>query len=168
MRMMKFQRSLAGVAVAWIAAGWLAGAAFAAEDRSPTVRVDSAWARPTVAGQRAGGGYVRIENRAATADRLISARSPAAERVEIHAMSMEGDVMRMRQIDGIDLPAGRAVELKPGGLHLMFMELKAPLQAGTRFPLTLRFEKAGELAVTVAVETPGAPASVPRPDAHRH
>jgi hypothetical protein len=88
--------------------------------------------------------------------------------VEIHAMSMDGDVMRMRQIDGIDLPAGGMVELKPGGFHLMFMELKAPLQAGTRFPLTLRFEKAGELAVTVAVETPGAPASVPRPDAHRH
>ena len=165
---MEYQRSLAGVAAVWIAAGALLGAALAAEVRSPTVQVDSAWARATVAGQRAGGGYVRIENRAATADRLISARSPAAERVEIHAMSMEGDVMRMRQIDGIDLPAGGMVELKPGGFHLMFMELKAPLQAGTRFPLTLRFEKAGELAVTVAVETPGAPASVPRPDAHRH
>jgi copper(I)-binding protein len=67
-------------------------------------------------------------------------------------MTMDGDVMRMRQVDAIDVPAGRTVELKPGGLHLMFMDLKAPLTNGTRFPLTLRFEKAGEVQVQVQVQ----------------
>jgi copper(I)-binding protein len=66
---------------------------------------------------------------------------------------MEGDVMRMRQVDAIDVPAGQAVELKPGSFHLMLMGLKAPLKAGDRFPLTLKFEKAGEVKVDVAVQT---------------
>ena len=81
-------------------------------------------------------------------------RSPAAASVELHSMTMDGDVMKMRQVDAIDLPAGQTVELKPGGYHLMLIGLKAPLKAGDKFPLTLKFEKAGEVIVTVKVEKP--------------
>lgn len=114
-------------------------------------KVTDAWARPTVQGQTAGGGYLRIDNRAGAADRLVGARTTVSERVELHHMSMDGDVMRMRRIEAIDVPAGGSVELKPGGLHLMLLPLKAPLRAGTRFALTLRFEKAGEVEVQAEV-----------------
>ena len=129
------------------------------------IRIERPWARPTVSGQPAGGGFLVLHNRATTADRLLSASTPAAERVELHSMKMEGDVMRMRQIDAIDLPAGATVKLEPGGLHLMFMGLKAPLTAGSRVPLTLRFEKAGEVRVDIAVESPTA---MPDHGDHKH
>jgi len=73
-------------------------------------------------------------------------------------MKMEGDVMRMRQVDAIEVPVGQTVELKPGGYHLMFIGLKAPLKVGERFPMTLKFEKAGEVKVEVVVQAPGAAA----------
>jgi copper(I)-binding protein len=127
-----------------------AGAAFA------QVQVEGAWARPTVPGQPAGGGYLAMT--AATGDRLVSGSSSAAARVELHPMAMKGDVMEMREVTSIDLPAGKKVELKPGGLHLMFIGLKAPLKVGAKIPVTLKFEKAGEVKVdfTVMVK-PAAP-----------
>lgn len=115
------------------------------------------WARPTAAGQAAGGGYLKLTN-AGAADRLLSASSEVAASVELHTMTMDGNVMRMRQVEGIDVPAGQTVELKPGGLHIMFMGLKAPLKVGDKFPLKLKFEKAGEVTVTVNVEQPKAAA----------
>lgn len=139
-----------------------ASALAAAQD---SIRIERPWARPTVSGQPAGGGFLVLHNRANTADRLLAASTPAAERVELHSMKMEGDVMRMRQVEGIDLPAGATVKLEPGGLHLMFMGLKAPLTAGSRVPLTLRFEKAGEVRVDVAVESPTA---MPDHGDHKH
>lgn len=119
-------------------------------------KVEAAWSRPTVQGQKAGGSFLRIES--PTADRLVGGSSPVAGRVELHTMKMEGDVMRMREVDGIEVPAGQAVALQPGGLHLMLMDLKSPLKAGDRFPLTLKFEKAGEVPVQVEVRAaaPGA------------
>jgi copper(I)-binding protein len=121
-----------------------------------TPKVEAAWARPTVAGQRAGGGFLKITGGAA-ADKLLSASAGVSKTVELHTMEMDGNVMRMRQIAAIDVPAGGTVELKPGGRHVMFMGLAQPLQAGTRFPLTLRFEKAGEVKVDVqvAAQAPG-------------
>jgi copper(I)-binding protein len=113
------------------------------------VKIDKAWARPTVAGQTAGGAFLTLTSPAA--DRLVGASTPAAERVELHSMKMEGDTMRMRQVEAIELPAGRAVTLGPGGLHLMFMGLRAPLKAGEKVPLTLRFEKAGEVKIAVPI-----------------
>lgn len=110
-------------------------------------------ARPTAAGQSVGAGYLKLVNKG-VADRLISATTPAASAVELHSMSMDGNVMKMRQIDAIDLPAGQTVELKPGGLHLMLMGLKAPLKDGDRLPMTLKFEKAGTVEVSVLVEKP--------------
>jgi copper(I)-binding protein len=108
-------------------------------------------ARATAAGQPTGGGFLTLENGGAD-DRLLSATAEVSKAVELHSMSMEGDVMRMRQVDAIELPAGKTIELKPGGLHIMFTGLKAPLKQGDKFPLKLKFEKAGEVTVTVNVE----------------
>ncbi len=113
-------------------------------------KVEQPWARPTVEGQGAGGGFLRIVG-GPTADRLLSAQTEVARSVELHTMTMDGNVMRMRQVDAIEVPAGQTVELKPGGLHIMFMGLKAPLKTGSSFALTLRFEKAGEQRVEVQV-----------------
>ena len=109
------------------------------------VKIEKAWARPTVQGQQGGGAFLSITS--ASADRLISGSTPLAERFELHSMAMKGDVMEMRQIDGIELPAGKSVELKPGGLHVMLMGLKQPLALGSKVPVTLKFEKAGEVKV---------------------
>lgn len=116
------------------------------------VKVEQPWARPTVQGQTGGGGFLRIVGGAA-ADKLLGASAEVAGRVEVHTMEMEGDVMRMREIGSLEVPAGKTVELKPGGLHLMFMDLKTPLANGSSFPLTLRFEKAGEVKVDVQVQS---------------
>lgn len=85
------------------------------------------------------------------ADRLLGGTTPLAERFELHTMSMQGDVMQMRQLDAIALPAGQRVELKPGGLHVMFIGLKQPLTLGSKVPVTLRFERAGEVKVEMTV-----------------
>ena len=131
------------------------GPAQAHDFKLGALTIDHPSARATNPGQTVGGGFVKITNGGA-ADRLVSARAEVSGSVELHTMRMEGDVMRMRQVDGIELPAGQTVELKPGGLHMMFMGLKAPLKAGDSFPLTLKFEKAGEVTVQVKVEAPGA------------
>lgn len=148
-------------AVLAAAASWAA----AHDYQVGAIRIDHPWARPTVTGQPAGGGFVVLHNGANTTDRLLAVQTPAAERVELHHMQMDGDVMRMRQVDAIDLPAGATVRLEPGGLHLMLVGLKAPLKGGSRVPLTLRFEKAGELTVELAIEQP---ASMPAHGAHMH
>jgi periplasmic copper chaperone A len=120
------------------------------------VKVDQAWARPTVAGQQGGGGFLSMSS--PTADRLISGSTPLAERFELHTMAMKGDVMEMRQVDAIELPAGQTVQLKPGGLHVMFIGLKQPLALGSKVPVTLKFEKAGEVKVEFdVVSRPPAP-----------
>lgn len=123
------------------------------------------YARPTREGQMVGAGYLKLANKGPV-DRLISATSPAAGSVEIHSMSMEGDVMKMRQVDAIEIATGQTVELKPGGYHLMLMGLKAPLKVGEKFPLTLKFEKSGEVVVTVNVEEPKSKSEAT--GAHKH
>jgi len=118
-----------------------------------TLTIGHPYARPTAPAQPTGGGYLKLINNGAD-DRLVSARTPVAASVEMHTMRLEGDVMRMREIGSIEVPAGKTVELKPGGLHLMLTGLKAPLIAGQTFPMTLKFEKAGEVEVTVNVSAP--------------
>ena len=106
------------------------------------IKITHPWARAT-AGQAVNGAvYVSFDNQGKEADRLLSAASPIAEKVELHTHLMEEGVMKMRPVPAIDLPAGATVTLKPGGLHIMLFGLKAPLVEGTRFPLTLVFEKA--------------------------
>ena len=114
--------------------------------------VDHPFARATPPGARAAGAFLTVENRGTTPDRLIAASSPVAGIVEVHEMAMDGGVMKMRAIPGIDIKAGSKVDLKPGGYHIMLMELKQPLKNGDRFPLTLTFEKAGKIEVSVWVE----------------
>ncbi|HRO57688.1 MAG TPA: copper chaperone PCu(A)C [Burkholderiaceae bacterium] len=117
--------------------------------------IQEPWSRATAPGASVGGGYLVLEN-AGGDDRLVGASSPVSARVELHTMSMQDNVMRMRQVENVELPAGQRVELRPGGLHLMFMELKAPLEEGGTFPVTLRFEKAGEVEVKMSVRSMGA------------
>lgn len=114
------------------------------------------YARATAPGQPTGGAYLSVRNAGATGDKLVSATADVAASVELHEMKMEGTVMRMREVSAVEVPAGQAVELKPGGLHIMLMGLKAPLKQGDKFPLKLKFEKAGEVTVTVNVEGFGA------------
>lgn len=102
---------------------------------------------------RAGGAYVSLMNHG-PADRLIGARSNAAKRVELHQHIADGDVMRMREVEGgLELPEGGAIEMAPGGYHIMLMGLNAPLDEGASFPVTLVFESGAELTVDVAVRS---------------
>jgi copper(I)-binding protein len=117
-----------------------------------TLKIAHPYARATPPGADIGGAYLTIDNKGA-ADRLVAASSPAAARVELHTMSMDNGVMRMHEVKAIDLPAGGEVQLKPGGLHMMLVGLKAPLAEGTRVPLKLTFEHAGSIDVDVAVES---------------
>jgi copper(I)-binding protein len=125
--------------------------------------IDHPYATPTVTAQSTGAVYFRnLRNRGATSDRLISAQTSASARVGLHRMQMEGDVMRMREVSAIELPAKS--ELRMGhastdGYHLMLEGLKAPLKDGDSFPLTLRFERAGEKTVQIHVQTPRKSAS---------
>ena len=120
------------------------------------VQIENAYTRATVPGQMAAGGCMKIENKGA-ADQLISASSPVAGEVQLHEMAMDGNVMKMRQVKDIAVPAGGAVELKPGGLHLMFINIKAPLTAGEAVPVKLKFAKAGEVEVKMPVNAMGNP-----------
>jgi hypothetical protein len=135
------------------------------------ITVENPWTRATAAAQTVGGGFMTIVNAGKADDRLVSATSPVAAEVQIHDMKMEDGVMRMRQLaDGLAVPAGARVELKPRSLHLMFMQLKAPLAAGQSFPVTLKFEKAGAVTTQFRVEAMGAAAPAParKPDASPH
>lgn len=109
-------------------------------------------ARPTRPGQPGGAAYVSIENRGSAADRLVGASAPVAGKTEIHTMSMDGNVMRMREVDAIAIDPGARIVMRPGaGYHIMLLNLKKPLTAGEQFPLTLRFAKAGKVVVSVEV-----------------
>lgn len=109
--------------------------------RSGTVAVHDPWARETTAGLAVSAGYGRIENGTGDALRLIGAETPAAGRIEIHNATTEGGVMRMRPLaDGLEIPAGESVELRPGGYHMMLLDLRQPLRRGETVPVTLRFD----------------------------
>jgi len=119
------------------------------------VTVSDAWARATVPQQKAGGAFMTLK--ASTRTRLVAAASPVAGVTEIHEMKMDGNVMKMSPIEALELPAGQAVELRPGGHHLMLMQLSKPLEAGTTIPVTLTFEDADGQRSTVEVEVPVKP-----------
>ncbi len=137
------------------------------------VRAERPWARATAPQQKVGGAYVTLTSPAD--DRLLGASSPAAGRVEVHEMRMDGNVMRMRELaDGVPLPAGKAVAFAPGGYHIMLMDLKQPLAAGQTVSVRLRFQNAPPLDLQVPVapigaQGPGTPsgteghAAMPRP-----
>jgi hypothetical protein len=118
------------------------------------IEIKNAWARATPGGAQTAAIYVTIE--AAGGDRLTGASTPAAQKAEIHLMTMDNGIMKMRQVDGIDLPAGTPVTLRPGGYHIMLTGLAKPLEERQSFPLTLDFTKAGARDVTVSIEKVGA------------
>jgi len=128
------------------------------------VEIENPWVRATAPGAAVAGGYMTIRNSAAAPDRLIGASSPAAARVELHVHVREGEVMKMREVKGYDVPAKGAFELKPGGAHLMFMQIKRPFAEGEMVPVTLKFERAGEVRAEFQVGRLGAAA----PPAHKH
>lgn len=120
------------------------------------VQVHEAWARAS-AGQAANGGaFMKIENTSPHEERLLSAAADVAKTVELHTHIKEGNVMKMRRVESIAVPMYGAVELMPGGLHVMLIGLKAPLKEGDTFPLTLTFEHAGKITVPVTVQGVGA------------
>ena len=126
----------------------------AAAAQTGQVEIKDAWARATPGKAENGAAYLTIETPAP--DKLVAVSSPAAKKTTLHTMTMDGGVMKMRPLDGLDVPANQPVTLKPGGIHIMLQGLNEPLQSGKSFPLTLTFEKAGERKVEVAVEKPGA------------
>lgn len=143
------------LAVALPLSAAIAPPAAAHEYKAGAIRIDHPWARPTQPGQQNGAVYLKsVSNRGKEADRLVRASTALAERVELHTMSMEGNVMRMREVADIPLPAGQTVKLEPGGLHLMLMGLKQPLKLGDTFALTLEFERGGRTEVKVWVQQP--------------
>lgn len=149
-------------------AALLAGPALA---QTAAVKVEGAWARASVPGQTGTGAFMKLT--AKDGAQLVGASSPAAGVTEVHEMKMEGDVMKMRAVPALVLPAGKAVELKPGGYHLMLLDLKAPLRKDTVVPLTLTLRDAKgvesrlELKVPVAASAPGVSASSMM-DGHKH
>jgi copper(I)-binding protein len=119
--------------------------------------VTSPWTRATPGGAKIAGGYLKITNNGTSADRFVGAKSAEADHVEIHEMSMNDGVMKMRPLpNGLEIKPGETVELKSGGYHLMFMDLKQPLKQGDTFKATLQFEKAGSLDVNFNVNALGA------------
>lgn len=138
------------------AIGLMATAALAHGYRAGTLSIQHPWSRETAVGQAVGGGFLSISNSGNREDRLLSGTSPVAAEVQLHTMTVDGGVMRMRQVtDGIAIPAKGSVDLKPGGYHIMFMGLKRQLRQGERVPVTLRFQRAGSVTVQFAVQPVG-------------
>lgn len=132
--------------------------AYAHDVKAGDQAIDHPYAMPSRPGMTTGAVYFRaIKNNGTKPDRLLSARTPAAATVELHRMEIDGDVMRMRAVPAVDLPAKTEVRLRhgtPNGHHLMLLGLKAPLKDGDRFPVNLTFQRAGEREVVVWVQTP--------------
>ena len=121
-----------------------------------SIRIVEPWARASAGMAMVGAAYLTLENTGATADRLVEAASPVATKTELHTHLVEGDIMRMRAVESIDLPPGEIVQFQPGGLHVMLIGLTAPLQMGEHFPLTLTVAEGGTTTVEVEVLQPGA------------
>jgi copper(I)-binding protein len=122
--------------------------------------LDHAWARATPTGAKIGGGFLTIENKGAAPDKLMGASSPAAGKIEVHETAMNNGVATMHPVKGgLPIAPGQSVTLAPGGYHLMMMELKGPLKKGDKIPVTLKFEKAGDIKVTFDIQGVGATSS---------
>ena len=123
---------------------------------SKGIEIENAWARATPGMAKNGGAYFTAKNMGKSADRIVGVSADVAEKVELHTHLNDNGVMRMRQVDGVDVPAGGEVAFKPGGYHIMFIGLHKPLKEGERFPVTLMFEKAGKQTVEIKVMGVGA------------
>jgi len=125
--------------------------------QSSSIQVENPWAPATPSGAKIGAVYMTIDNKLSIADRLTGLSSEVAKKLQIHETKMENGIMKMREISGgLPVPAGGSVVLKPGGYHVMLIDLNKPLKAGETFPVTLVFEKAGKVSITVSVQSMGA------------
>ena len=138
---------------------------FASAPALAQVQIENPWTRATAPGAKVAGGYMLIRNAGAAGDRLVSASSPAAAKVELHVHLNDGGVMRMREVRGYDVPSKGSFQLKPGGAHLMFIEIKRPFKEGDKLPVKLKFEKAGEVNAEFQVGGMGTSAA---PMQHKH
>ena len=150
---------------------FLAAPARAEDVKAGDLLITQAWIRATPGGATIGGGYLTIENKGSTPDRLIGGSADVAGRVELHEMAMNNGVMTMRPLDkGLAIEPGKTVKLAPGGYHLMMFDLKSPLKQGEKLPVTLEFEKAGKVQVSFDVAGVGAqaPENEASPDGQMH
>jgi copper(I)-binding protein len=136
---------------------FLAAPARAEEIRAGDLVITQAWSRATPGGAKIGGGYLTIENKGSTPDRLTGGSADVAGNVQVHQMTMNNGVMTMRPLDkGLAIEPGKTVTLAPGGYHLMLFDLKSPLKPGDKLPVTLEFERAGKVKLSLDVQGVGA------------
>ena len=151
-------RKLIAISFSVALAACVAGSSARAEEvKAGDLVISQAWSRATPNGAKIGAGYFTIENKGAAADKLIRVTGDVSDKIEMHEMSMNNGVMKMRPVDGgLTIEPGKTVKLAPSGYHLMIMDLKSPLKQGGKVPVTLEFEKAGKVAVTLDVQGIGA------------
>src|SRR5436309_10092953 len=147
-------RAVAGAA---LLAVFLAAPVRAEEVKAGDLVITQAWSRATPGGAKIGGGYLTIENKGSQPDRLIGGTADVADRVQLHEMAVNNGVMTMRPLEnGLVIDPGKTVKLAPGGYHLMLVDLKRPLKQGDKLPITLEFEKAGHVKLSLEVQGIGA------------
>jgi periplasmic copper chaperone A len=152
-----FRSTSCAVACAVLLASVFAASARAEEIKAGDLVITQAWSRATPGGAKVAGGYLTIENKGSVADRLIGGSADVAEKVQVHEMGMNNGVMTMRQLgQGLTIEPGKTVKLAPGGYHLMLLDLKNPLKQGDKLPVTLEFEKAGKVRLSLDVQGVGA------------
>jgi copper(I)-binding protein len=151
------KHTLRTVAYTFLLASLFSAPLRAEEVKAGDLVITQAWSRATPGGAKIGSGYLTIENKGSAPDRLMGGSSDVAGKVEVHEMAMSNGVMKMRPLDkGLTIEPGKTVKLAPGGYHLMVMDLKNPLKQGDKLPITLDFEKAGKVKVSLDVEGVGA------------
>jgi periplasmic copper chaperone A len=161
---MQFERPAFIMTARIMACAALLAGLFAAPVRAEEVKVGDlvitqAWSRATPGGARVAGGFLTIENKGSAPDRLIGGSADVSDKIQVHEMSMKNGVMTMRQLDkGLAIEPGKTVKLAPGGFHLMMLNLKSPLKQGEKLPVTLEFEKAGKVKLSLDVQGVGAQA----------
>src|SRR3954462_11935774 len=150
---------LAPVLAALLMAASFSAPAHAQEVKAGDLVITQAWSRATPNGAKIAGAYLTIENKGSAPDRLLGGSGDVAGKIEVHEMAMDNGVMKMRPLDkGLVIEAGKTVKLAPGGYHLMLQELKGPFKEGEKVPVTLEFEKAGKVAISLDVQGVGAQA----------
>jgi periplasmic copper chaperone A len=149
--------TFASITCAALLACFLAVPARAEEVKAGDLVITQAWSRATPGGAKVGSGYLTIENKGSAPDRLIGGSADVADKVQVHEMTTTNGVMTMRPLDnGLTIEPGKTVKLAPGGYHLMLLDLKSPLKKGDKVPVTLEFEKAGKVKLTLDVQGVGA------------
>lgn len=151
------KKTTIGFVLAVLITGLLTTVSRAEDVKAGDLVITQAWARATPGGAKVGGGFLTIENKGTVPDKLVGVSADGAGKIEVHEMVMNEGVMKMRPVEGgLTIDPGKTVKLAPGGLHLMMMDLKSPLKQGDKMPVTLQFEKAGKVAVTLDVQGVGA------------